>query len=303
MRIGPNGPRWTGDARLIPEKLDEPLRLKPARNGRHRVFVNSMSDVFYEGFANEEIAAVFGVMAAAPEHDFLLLTKRAKRMREWFEWVASVSPLGPVPHLQVAMGGLIRDDEQPNDPSDLTRIERAMEAMDLDVWPLPNVWLGCSVEDQATADDRIPHLLETPAAVRWVSYEPALEKVVFGRGLIHKSACCKACVQNQNWCPACDRYSKSRPDLDWVVVGGESGPGAHPFDVEWARSVVGQCRAAGLPAFVKQLGARPYQLSGDGLMSNGEPPVGAWLSLRDRKGGAPEEWPADLRVREFPKGA
>ena len=122
--------------------------------------------------------------------------------------------------------------------------------------PLRNLWLGTSVENQATADARISLLSQTPAAIRFVSYEPALEAVNF-TGMLAA--------------------------INWIIVGGESGPGARPFDLAWARSVVAQCHAAGAWTFVKQLGAKP---------------IG--LKLMDRKGGDWSEWPVDLRVREFP---
>lgn len=126
--------------------------------------------------------------------------------------------------------------------------------------PLPNVWLGVSVEDQETGGRRIPRLLQTPAAVQWVSYEPALGPVDFS-----------------GWLPA----------LSWIVIGGESGPSARPFEVAWARATLEQCRVGGVRVFVKQLGARPRL-------------EGHQLRLVDRKGGDMAEWPADLRVREYP---
>jgi protein gp37 len=138
-------------------------------------------------------------------------------------------------------------------------------------WPMKNLWLGVSVEDQKTADERIPLLLQTPAAVRWVSYEPALGPVDFGRYL-----------------PS-DGYGQScaGEPINWVVAGGESGPGARPFRTEWARDVIAQCKAAGVPCFVKQLGAHVIQ--------DGERRI-----KQDKKGGDMHEWPHDLRVREYP---
>ena len=144
-------------------------------------------------------------------------------------------------------------------------------------WPPPNVWLGVSVEDQASAEGRLPHLLATPAAVRWISYEPALGPVDFRPWL------------------------GQAPGVDWLVVGGESGPGARPCDVAWIRSAIRQCQGAGTPVFCKQLGALPYDLGGDSLSDDGTPPVGTLLDgICDRKGGDPSEWPEDLRIREMP---
>jgi hypothetical protein len=160
-------------------------------------------------------------------------------------------------------------------------------------WPLPNVWLGVSCEDQATADERIPVLLDTPAAVRFVSAEPLLGPVdlshwlnipapeVFEDDPLAAHLMAEAIRDGQGDC---------RRGIDWVIVGGESGPGARPFDLAWARALVGQCRDAGVACFVKQLGAQP-QTRFD------------VLHLDDRKGGDPAEWPEDLRVRQFPTRA
>lgn len=162
----------------------------------------------------------------------------------------------------------------------------------------PNVWLGTSVEDQKAADARIPHLLRVPAAVRFLSMEPLLGPV----SLSPYRDQAGGVVVTQGI------------DCDWVIVGGESGPDARTCRVEWVRSVVDQCKAAGVPCFVKQLGASvtttlpdgeawpghtgptsPVQFSGDGF---GNYHVSG---LRDKKGGDPAEWPSDLRVREFPR--
>ena len=229
--------KWTGQIRLIWSALDLPLRWRKPR----RVFVNSMSDLFHERLPDEIIGRIFDVMAMAEHHTFQVLTKRAARMRDL----------------------LARWEANPGDQPRRTSFS--------------NIWLGVSVENQATADKRIPLLLQTPAAVRWVSYEPALESVNLWSFLAQGSA-----VELRG--------------LDWLVVGGESGPGARPFDVAWARSTIAQGRAAGVPVFVKQLGARPVYDLGDGHTYRMRA-----IRLRDRKGGKPEEWPEDLRVREAPQ--
>lgn len=255
VRIGKQGPRWTGKVVLVPEKLGEPLRWRKPR----RVFVNSMSDLFHEALSNEDIAAVFGVMAACPQHTFQVLTKRAKRMREWFEWIAShEEDYGPPPTF-------VAETCAENMGAEIDRLEPP--------WPLPNVWLGVSVENQATADERIPELLACPAAVRFVSYEPALGPVRFTlRGLPGWDEDWKYdTLAGREWAsPRDDIEPGTSPRIDWVIVGGESGPGARPFDLAWARSTIAQCRAAGVRVF-------------------------------DRKGGTIAEWPADLRVRQFPE--
>jgi protein gp37 len=143
----------------------------------------------------------------------------------------------------------------------------------------PNVWLGVSAENQATADERIPILLQTPAAVRFVSTEPLLEPVDIRR-----------------WIVGCNDY-RDPPEhagIHWVIVGGESGPNARPCNVEWIRDIVRQCKAAGVRVFVKQIGGLAF----NGSLRGHEPDC-RWLT-DDRKGGDPAEWPEDLRVREYP---
>ena len=285
------GPRWTGRVELIPSKLDEPLRWRKPQ----RIFVNSMSDLFHENLSDEAIAAVFGVMSAAPWHTFQVLTKRPERMRMWFEWVTRELRSDPAMLLDDAISAL---------GLSLGAMAAFYQRSRGALWPLPNVWLGVSVEDQATADERIPLLLQTPAAKRFVSYEPALGPVDFVPYLF---------VPVPYGAPS-DLMPRNRstfdPALDWIIVGGESGPGARPFDVAWARSTVQQCRAAGVACFVKQMGAHPRVIAGvedisylhgvhykEDSIRLGEP---ATLDLRDRKGGDWNEWPEDLRVREFP---
>lgn len=217
------------DLRLVPEKLDEPLKWRKPR----KVFVNSMSDLFQDGVPIDYIARVFDTMALTPRHTYQILTKRAARMLE-------VVPQFAERHT----------------------------AKDGSGWPLPNVWLGVSVENQHFADERIPLLLRTPAAVRFLSCEPLLE------GL---------------------DLAKHRPGalgLNWVIVGGESGPGARPCKTWWIENIIGQCRFAGIAVFVKQLGGKP--IDGYNYTEDYD------MNLKDRKGGDMSEWPADLRVREFP---
>jgi len=228
------------------------------------VFVNSMSDLFHEALPDEAIDRVFAVMAWCRRHTYQVLTKRPERMRAYSAGMAALSPKDRSRRLVASMYRghpaeyVVRADNTPDE-----------HVGDLE-WPLRCVWLGTSVEDQATADQRVPLLLQTPAAVRWVSYEPALGPVRFHWGLVH------------------DQGER----LHWIVIGGESGPGARPFDVAWARSTVAQCKAAGVPAFVKQLGARPLDSEGR---------CNAHLAvMKSRKGGDMAEWPEDLRVREFP---
>lgn len=263
--INPGKDHFNGVARLVPEALDIPLRWKRGR----RIFVNSMSDLFHEELTFEEIAAIFGVMAACPQHTFQILTKRAGRMREWF-----------AEHLSTGYDGH---------------------------WPLPNVWLGVSAEDQGAANERIPDLLASPAAVRFVSYEPALGPVDFTRirhpldpkgeaGDYYNSLSGNA-VWNDGGLGLPNRR------LDWVIVGGESGPGARPLNVDWARSVRDECRESGVAFFMKQLGAKPREEGcAEGHVWVGSNPS-SLLKVHSRSGADTSEWPEDLRVQEFPGGA
>lgn len=299
-RVGVGGgARWTGEVRMVPEHLADPLRWTRPR----RVFVNSMSDLFHEKLTNEEIAAVFGVMAAAPRHTFQLLTKRAERMREWFAWFrgelgdeARAENLLSEGYADAVFDGSNGD----HDAKTCEMLDRIRDAHDAHLdempWPLPNVHLGVSVEDQETADERIPHLLATPAAVRFVSYEPALGPVDFTSITLPDEVAASARLSVARINALTDQddehYFNDHAKLDWIIVGGESGPGARPFDISWARSTVEQCRAAGTAVFVKQLGKRP-RFPGE---------AAPWRP-RDGKAGDPAEWPEDLRVREFPGGA
>jgi protein gp37 len=242
-----------------------------------------MGDLFYEGVSNEQIAIVFGVMAACPQHIFQVLTKRADRMRAWFEWVVKRGDDG----LRLF----------PDDPLDwrirqFLHVSAQRAGVELPPhhggpWPLRNVHLGVSVENQEYADKRIPQLLKTPAAVRFISAEPLLERVDISIYLYHGVIEAK---------PGDADFDA----LNWVIVGGESGPGARPFDVQWARRIVDDCAKAGVACFVKQLGANAH----DSMRSM----VGGWtlgpdtaLRLEHKKGSDITEFPSDLRVRQFPE--
>jgi protein gp37 len=154
-----------------------------------------------------------------------------------------------------------------------------------------NVWMGTSVENQEYADRRLPKLLQIPAIKRFVSYEPALGSVDFKfpafTGLLNERRLCGGYETTGN--PAVVKYGDT---IDWLIIGGESGPGARPCSMEWVRSAVRQCRDAGVVPFVKQLGRCP---------TRGSPVEDYRFILKDHKGGDPAEWPEDLRVREFPE--
>lgn len=255
------GPQWSGRVVLAPAHiLEAPLH----RRTPSTYFVNSMSDLFHEELSNEAIAAVFGVMAACPQHTFQVLTKRAERMREWFTWIQHFDQDATTQCLVFAGATWGRDAF----PGAAWR------------WPLPNVWLGVSVEDQRRAEERIPHLVSTPAALRFLSCEPLLGPVDLRRVFDGPPKGGQLCRDH---------------GLGWVIVGGESGNGARPMDLAWARRIVEDCKRAHVPVFVKQLGREPMR----DRWSDGD---WARLPLANRKGNDPTEWPADLRVREMPRG-
>ena len=205
-------PHWTGRVELIPNMLGKPLGWQEPL----LIFVNSMSDLFHEALPFQDIDQVFAVMARCPQHTFQVLTKRADRMRKYSNRVANSRPEG------------------------------------LEVWPLPNVHLGVSVEGQVSAGKRIPALRATPAAVRWVSYEPALKPV--------------------NW-------KQWLRGIDWVVCGGESGPGARLMELKLARAVRDACEEKGVPFFFKQWGDWASDGQG-GMMRVGKKKAGRVLDGR-----------------------
>lgn len=301
VRSTPKGPRWTGELLFVEKILLEPLRRKTPTT----YFVNSMSDLFYEKVTNEILDKAFAVMALTPQHTYQILTKRPGRMKDYFANVECEA------RLMTAVGSLLKDIMQPSPYRYCSEILRQTEE-----WiPLKNVWLGVSVEDQKTADERIPLLLDTPAAIRWISAEPLLGPIRLDGGLHrrgeawpHVKALVSRYDRKQNLKSGASFYLGELIGLDWVVVGGESGPGARSCDIENVRSIVAHCKATDVPIFVKQLGARTTGLAADkGVFSiardvaNTAIPADAAFIWKDRKGGDPEEWPEDLRIRQFPK--
>jgi len=402
----------TTGVQLHPERLDQPLKWKRPR----RIFVNSLSDLFHEDVPDEFILECLTVMAIAKHHTFQVLTKRPHRMLELVaKWCAEDIYL-----YWHAFSG---------------------EPREIDSWPLPNVWFGVSVENQETADERIPLLLQTPAAVRFLSAEPLLGPVDLSKwiGGSHDSkkrgnslsscsiwedqdrpgrngmegqqesrACCDgvppsesdgtestvtcmrapsslasflrddtgrnddqsqerdqdgqqagelracdvcgaadSCIESaesgtclspawrsqlhgktnsgagsgnqdtkkigrevegdraglrSNRSGSFENRSWSEVGISWLIVGGESGPGARPCDLAWIRSVKDQCKAADVPVFIKQLGAKPVvsEVVFDTDRGIDGQNITAPIKLNDRKGGDWNEWPDDLKVREFP---
>lgn len=231
-----SGRKFT-EVRWHAERLDQPLRWKKPR----RIFVNSMSDLFHEDVPGAFIGKVFGVMAVARQHVFQVLTKRPQRMSD----LLADGVVGPLKgEADQTAFEILRERS--------TTAEEASRWPGLK-WPLPNVWLGVSVEDQATADERIPLLLQTPAAIRFVSYEPALGPIKFSDDWMR----CPGGAEyghgfNRTTVHAgcCEKY----PHVNWLIAGGESGPNARSAHPEWIRSARDQCAAAGTAFFFKQWG-------------------------------------------------
>lgn len=229
--LAENG-RWTGMVRLAPEALDQPLRWRKPR----RIFVNSMSDLFHESLDFKDVATVFGIMAGAPRHTFQVLTKRPKRMREFFAWLEEKGRQAGEVFPSDGVGWRILQ----------VLRARALITGPVEIgtrWPLPNVWLGVSAENQPTLDERGRELLQTPAAVRFISYEPALGPLDL-----------RPFLGPQAMSFTASGAASVRRGLDWIIVGGESGPGARPAHPDWFRAARDAAAEWSVPFFFKQWG-------------------------------------------------
>lgn len=248
VRITPNGARWTGRVDIVPHKLLDPIRWRDPR----KIFVASTSDPFHPKLSNETIAGIYGVMAVAKHQTFQLLTKRAARMAEWYEWVARLS----MDDITECTRQLIHREN--NDPEIVEReihtFDRVARKAFTDgyTWPLPNLWLGTSTEHQAAFDDRWRHLRRCPAAVRFLSIEPMIGSVNIHNALWRKP----------DGRVVADNVFEKTNELHWVIVGAESGPRSRPSATQWYRDVVHACEQAGVAVFVKQ--AYPMADSGFG---------------------------------------
>jgi protein gp37 len=257
--------KWDGTVEFVKSQLIKPLSWKKPK----RIFVCSMADLFHANVPDEWIHQVMAVVALSPQHTFQILTKRPERMKEYFSqpnlWVkwyeaASVNLWDAVSE---KFGGLIN----------------LQQYFTLQPFPLPNLWLGTSTENQQMADKRIPILLQIPAAIRFLSCEPLLEEIDFRQA----GAIQKLISDSYEW-------ELVNEDIQWIVAGGESGPQSRPCHIEWIESIVQQCQQSQTPVFVKQLGANAYY-------------QGQRFKTRDRKSGEIEEFPEHLKVRQFPLDA
>lgn len=300
-------PVFNGVVNLQSKRLLEPLR----RRAPTRFFVDSMSDFMHAKIPHKYRAAAYGVMAVTPHHTYLVLTKRDPRL--FYDWM-----LKEWDRHGDTIYDLILSSAADYAP-DKSRWERAVARCGFDQclpecepWPLPNVHLGGSAANQARFDLHAPRVLGVNAAVNWMSLEPLIGPIDVSSGLKTRWRCAKCGYRTDRAgqckgycydasgescdavpCPGCGKvhyWTGSMAGLDWVVVGGESGPGARPCHVEWIRSIVEQCKGTRTRVFVKQLGAHVIDRSGNRFR------------LVDPKGGNMDEWPEDLRVREYPAG-
>lgn len=305
VQLGADGKgngKWNGQIRFIEKRLLDPLRWALPQ----KIFVNSMSDLFHENVTDEMLDRIFAVMALCPQHTFQVLTKRPERMLKYLSRPSAVAVhwISIAASLYLPIG-----------------LEGKMQPI---VWTPPNVWLGVSVEDQKTADERIPLLLQTPAAVRFISAEPLLGPVNLGfaDGLpVFRSAKGARMVGMpagndlgevpEGWYK---HHGNIHPWLDWVIVGGESGPGARPMHPDWARSLRDQCQAAGVPFFFKQWGewkSGDQELAPEhGIAPNSIPPERVCWHQADGRtsscGSGPRDFelgPKNLAIRVGKKAA
>lgn len=257
---------WNGHIEFVPKVLDGLLKGRRSR----RVFAPSMSDPFHPNVKDEWLDQFMATVVATEHITYQLLTKRPERMMGYFK--------------DLDLRRLIPLVQQANDKrGDLTHYRWKI--------PFPNLHLGVTVENQAAANDRIPLLLQTPAAVRFLSVEPMLEKIDLNE--------CSVCEgSGEEWdsiaddylgCQNCqaDGFTDQLSDIDQVIIGGESGSKARPFHLEWARSLIDQCREAGVKVFMKQTGSNAFY--------EGKP-----FRTKSRAGTEPMEWPEWARIQEFP---
>ena len=226
---------WTGKINLVPDAMSIPLRKRKPTT----YFVNSMSDLFHEAVPFDFIDKVFAVMALCPHHTFQVLTKRPERMAEY---LGGSPDIGATRHLKVWNAAWnLPEWSADHSRGSIEAVIRHQGKDHVEPWPLPNVWLGTSCEDQRAADERIPHLLRCPAAVRFLSVEPLLGPVEFS-DVTRRSDAVKVLGQ------------RALCGIDLVIAGGESGLGARPCHPAWATSIRDQCVNAGVAFFWKQWG-------------------------------------------------
>ena len=335
---------WSGKVTLVPAALREALSWSPKKP--KRVFVGSVTDMFHKDVPFEYLAALFAVMAATPWVTYQLVTKRPERMREFFEWLEAKHRVNGGGSRIYTLIDRSRRHGAVGAPLTKREEQRLVDAMLVDrdrcVWPLPNVWLLTSTENQQTFDERVRHLLACPAVVHGVSAEPLLGPIDMGLdrwvrlpravhsdripgvplpSLTAEPGVYKAEINRLGALSIRVRAGDhgvlgikpaefERLHLRWVIVGGESGPGARPFKLPWARDIHRQVQRAwklGIQSrlFLKQLGAcaEDEQNGLAGAAVKVDPDFAELVTkrLKDSHGGDESEWPADLQgLRAFP---
>lgn len=232
--------RWSGRVVPIPGAVERLAAKCASWRKPRRVFIQSMGDLFHDQVPFELVDGVVTVATEYPRHTFMLLTKRPARMRDYFSSCFLDTGLHPFVH----RSGRVSKSKRFTDELVLLHEDQP--------WPLPNLWLGVTAENQEQADARIPVLLDTPAAMRFVSIEPMLGQVdlanVGGRMNVLEGL---GCDGQQYESVAEEGYEI--PSLDWVICGGETGPGARHMNPKWATDLRDQCKASGVPFFFKKM--------------------------------------------------
>lgn len=284
--------RWVGtgvdyraqDRDKVELFLDEKILTAPLRRRKPNLyFLTSTTDVFADFVSDEWLVRIFAVMALAQRHTFQVLTKRSARMHKLLS--------DPDFWEEVAAAGKVLADEWGIPRAEVPEVRLSK--------PLPNVWLGVSVEDRRRAAERIPDLLATLAAVRFLSMEPLLELVdltsIDVGDCVHSPLIGRVAVEGRGTAQALR--------LDWVIVGLESGVNSRVGDIEVVRDVLRQCVAAGVPAFTKQLGRKCRMSRRDATwaIATGAAYEAGVVTFEHEKGGNPDEWPPDVRVLKMPE--
>jgi protein gp37 len=274
---------WTGEVQVDYDTMMQPFKWKKGK----RIFVNSMSDVFYEKISVADIAILFAVMFLTPQHTYMILTKRPERMNEVLnssEFPAKVCvAVDMIRTFRSINHVTLCDDFGENEVKSIkdvmSEIKTAhslrIDKTPIETFPFKNIWLGVSVENQATADERIPLLLSTPAHIRFLSMEPLLGEVDLSRvgdfepkGLSTMKFNCLNAKWNQikeglgEWE---EKYAKIKNKIDWVIVGGESGSKARPMNPLWVEHIQKCCEGASVPFFFKQWGEWSPNLPADNM--------------------------------------
>ncbi|WP_272944395.1 DUF5131 family protein [Planktothrix prolifica] len=255
--------KWDGTVEFVESQLMKPFHWKKPK----RIFIGSMTDISHKNIPDEWRDRIFSVIALNPRHTFQLLTKRPALMRDYL-----MGAKQRIRRAAVDLGRKLNLSYETYEPYETCQFD----------WPLSNLWLGVSCENQAMADKRIPLLMQIPAKVRFLSCEPLLEPINLSKFLpIEWSEIAEDWIES--W-PGIGSYSTDYPN--WIIVGLESGSNARRCDLQAVHSIINQCQTAKVKVFCKQLGTVWAKESG--------------TYKQDRKGASPELWDKSFNVQEFP---